>query len=155
MLLLMLLLQAHGEQLPPEKDPPPPPSRTARGMVCGLPLLGFETLLSVFYSSSSMSDVEHPLHRLYAFDIHCNSFFPLFLSLYGGPLLYQPMLNLVEPRVAPSSPSCFFSSAGYFLPPPPLQSCNCCSARYCYGGASCPPLSQRRCMPAHSAITIT
>jgi UNC-50 family len=28
--------------------------------------------------------------RMYAFDVHCNSYFPLFLLLYGEPLPVLP-----------------------------------------------------------------
>ena len=30
------------------------------------------------------------LCRMYAFDVHCNSYFPLFILLYGMPLCVKP-----------------------------------------------------------------
>ena len=31
-------------------------------------------------------------HRLYAFDVHCNSYFPLFVALYGVQFFLSPLL---------------------------------------------------------------
>ena len=76
-----LLLRAQGDNqpLPAEAEPASPSGGAARGVVSsrrdGGGLLCIEALTII--------DVPLRCCRLYAFDVHCNSYFPLFLLLYG------------------------------------------------------------------------
>jgi len=73
---------------------------------------------------------------MYAFDVHCNSFFPLFVSLYG----------------ARSRQPCRDAGVADILP---LQWGSSSSARCCSRRASSPSCSPTRCTRAASHTTTT
>ncbi len=109
--------------------------------------------------------------RLYAFDVHCNSYFPLFLILYGecgGAALLCRCAAVPLQGAA----SCFTGAARVFarrhpqhaliltplplLPPSPCaQCCSSCCRRCCCGAASCPRRWPTWCTVPRCATTTT
>ena len=55
--------------------------------------------------------------RLYAFDVHCNSYFPLFLKLYGGPIPKCLGTEMCSPDLSTSRHPIAHAVLQYFLCP--------------------------------------
>ena len=58
--------------------------------------------------------VEQHVEWLYAFDVHCNSYFPLFLSLYVLQLILSPLLLLNSFLASALSVALYAASLGYY-----------------------------------------
>jgi hypothetical protein len=63
---------------------------------------------------SQPHQVEQHVEWLYAFDVHCNSYFPLFLSLYVLQLLLSPVLLLNSFLASALSVALYAASLGYY-----------------------------------------
>lgn len=67
-------------------------------LTCSPPFLGSELLIWGYFHGP-VSNLLILFCRLYAFDVHCNSFFPVFVLLYGNFLIHARWIPKLQPNL--------------------------------------------------------